>query len=210
VPADVPDDPVALARALAAARGTGVDPSTVTGLVERVDALFAAHQGVILAVCRRSVGDPQRAAELAQETLLRGYQKLDSFRGESSFRTWLVGIARGECANAVRKRREVLTEDGVLDTADDEATVLSRLRRLEREALVRDAAEAVLTPEEQEVVHLRYVEHVPVEQIGALLGLREDSGARGVLQRVKRKLGRELRARLAALGHGSSFARDSG
>lgn len=203
-------DAAALARELAAALAAGHDPRAVPGLAERVDALFAAHQGVVLAVCRRAVGDPERAVELAQDALLRGFQKLPEFRGDATFRTWLVGIARGECMNAIRKRHDWLTEDGVLDPTDPAGTALRGLRRQEREELLRGAAAAVLDPTEQEVVHLRYVEHVPLEQIERLLDLGSGaSGARGVLQRCRRKLGRELTRRLAELGHGSSFLRDS-
>ena len=61
----------------------------------------------------------------------------------------------------------------------------------------------------QEAVALRYVEHLPVDEITSLLGLTDKSGARGVLQRCKRKLKRELSRRLAELGHGTSFVRGS-
>lgn len=204
-----PEDPARLARELADAIASGLAPTEVTGLVQRVDALLAAHQGLVLAVCRRSVADRERALELAQETLLRAWQKLATFRGESSFRSWLIGIARYECVNAIRKRGDHLTEDGVIEATDPGASALSGLRRQEREALVRDAAAAVLDPLEQEVVQLRYVELLPLERIEALLALDGASGARGVLQRCRRKLGRELGRRLAELGHGSSLLRDS-
>lgn len=202
-------DPTALARELEAAITAGGDPTAVEGLVARVNALFAAHQQVVYATCRRAVGSPELAVELAQESLLRAYQKLPTYRGEASFRTWLVAIARYECANAIRKRGELLSEDGVIEPTDVASSALSKLRRAEREALVRDAAAAVLDPDEQEVITLRYVEQVPLEQIEALLGLTGASGARGVLQRCKRKLGRELERRLAELGHGSSFLGES-
>lgn len=204
-----PPDAVALARELAAAAASGVAPETVTGLVQRVDALFAAHQGLVYGFCLRQAGNPERAVELAQEVLLRAYQKLPGFRGDSTFKAWLLGIARYECINASRKRRDALTEDGLLEASDPAGSALSGLRRQEREALFREAAAAVLDPTEQEVIHLRYVEEVPLEQINALLRLPEASGARGVLQRCKRKLLRELTRRLEELGHGSSFLQDS-
>lgn len=209
MPTPGPPDPVRLARELEAALAAGVDAAAVPGLVDRVNALFTAHQHVVFAACLRAVGDRDRAVELAQDSLLRAWQKLPGFRGDASFRTWLVAIARYECINAVRKRHELLTEDGVLDATDPAASALGALRRAERDELLRASAEAVLDPVEHEVIHLRYVEHVPLEQITALLALPEASGARGVLQRCKRKLGRELQRRLAELGHGSSFLRES-
>jgi RNA polymerase sigma-70 factor, ECF subfamily len=174
-----------------------------------VDALFAANQDRVYALCLRFTGSPEQARDLAQDSLLRAYQKLPEFRGEARFSTWLLAIARYECLNALRKRGEELTADGVIEAAEPSASALGQLRRHERESLLREAAAAVLDPIEQEAVHLRYVEHVPVEQITALLGLDTQSGARGLLQACKRKLSRELKGRLAALGHGTSLLRES-
>jgi len=56
--------------------------------------LVSRHQGAVRALLRRLAGgDVASADELAQETFLRAYQKLDSFRGEARFRTWLIRIA---------------------------------------------------------------------------------------------------------------------
>jgi RNA polymerase sigma-70 factor (ECF subfamily) len=184
--------------------GTPIPPA----LAARIDALFAACQGRVYAVCRRMTGSEEAALDLAQDTLLTGYRKLHDFRGESAFGTWLYGIARGLCMNAIRRKREVLSEDGLIEAGDPSASVLAGLRREERDELVRQAA-ASLTPLEQEAIHLRYVEDVPQERITELLGITQASGARGVLQACRRQLARELRARLEQMGHGTSFFRAS-
>ena len=174
-------------------------------LRHEVDALFATHQDLVYAACLRYLRHPERARDIAQDALLRAYLKLETYRGEARFTTWLVGIARYECLNALRKGRDLLTEDGVLEAEDDARSVLSALRRQEREALLREAAAAVLDDDEQEAVYLRYTEQLPVAQIDAVLQLAAASGARGLLQRCRRKLRAELQRRLAALGHGASF-----
>jgi len=177
-------------------------------LAARIDALFAEAQGRVYAACRHILRNEEEARDVAQEALLTGYRKLHGFRGESTLATWLYGIARMLCFNKVRRRSELLTEDGILDSADAGTTVLSRLRREEREELIRQAS-ASLEPLEQEAIFLRYVEDIPQQKITELLGLDQSSGARGLLQRCRRHLQRELRARLEALGHGTSFFRES-
>lgn len=184
----------------------GRDPPPLD-LHDALNRLFSAHTEAVRATCRAMVRDGALADELAQEALLVAWQKLPEFRGDAAFGTWLYAIARNVCRNALRRRRDALTEDGVLDPDDPTATALSRMQREEREALLRDAAAAVLSPEEQEAVHLRYVEQVSQDAITDLLGVTDASGARGLLQRCRRKLERELRRRLEALGHGTSFAR---
>ena len=51
--------------------------------------LYRAHTGRVTALCLRLAGDRQRAEELMQDTFVRAWEKLESFRGESSFSTWL-------------------------------------------------------------------------------------------------------------------------
>lgn len=49
--------------------------------------------------------DPAAADDLTQETYLRAYRALPSFRAASSVRTWLFTITRRVCADAVRRRQ---------------------------------------------------------------------------------------------------------
>lgn len=170
-----------------------------------LERLFARHQDRVYAICYRFANEPQKAQDLAQETLLTAWRKLPSFRGESAFGTWLYGIAKWVCYGAFRRKRDLLSTDGLIDPASDEKGVLTALGRVEREELLRSAAAAVLDDQEQEAVYLRYVEQMPQDRITDLLGLTTASGARGLLQRCRRKLEAELRARLTQLGHGTSF-----
>jgi RNA polymerase sigma-70 factor (ECF subfamily) len=178
-------------------------------LVDAVGRLLASHQRRVYGTCFHLMGNPERASELAQETLLTAWTTLSTFRGESTLGTWLYSIARHQCFNAMRKRHELLTHDGVIEGGSLEATALAALRKHERDELLREAAAEVLDPTEQEAIHLRYVEHLPQDEITRLLDLQSGSGARGLLQRCRRKLGRELLRRLEALGHGLSFVRES-
>jgi len=182
------------------------DEGRSPSLQVELDRLFAAHREKVYRFCLKLMGDPERAEELVQETLVAAYQKLPSFDRASRFEHWVYGIARNQCRNALRKRGELLTHDGVIEATSPFADALTRAQAGEREALVRAAAEAVLNPHEQEVVALRYVEGLSQSEITELLGL-DGSGARGVLQRCRRKLGRELRRRIEAMGHGESFVR---
>lgn len=204
----VPDAAEVAARLATLADGSAA-PGSVEGLMADVDALLVGQQDRVYAMCMRFVGNPEHAAELAQDVMLRAYQKLPGFRGDSRFSTWILSITRYECLNALRKRGDHLTDDGVIEPTDPQRSVLSSLRTREREELLRGAARAVLDPIEQEAVTLRYTEHLPLDEITRTLGLTDASGARGLLQRCKRKLQRELRRRLAELGHGSSFIRGS-
>lgn len=65
--------------------------------------LLTPHLSTVRAVVFRMIGHPDDAADLAQETQLRAFSRLDTFRGESSFGTWLVSIATHACLDHLRK-----------------------------------------------------------------------------------------------------------
>ena len=186
-----------------ALEGTPATPS----LSVELDRLFAAHEERVYRLCLRMVGDPNRARELTQETLLVAWKRIDEFEGRARFGTWIHSIARNLCFNAIKKRKELLTEDGILEADSPEAGVVARMRQAERKEVLLQAAAAALTDQEQEAVWLRYGEGIGQDDITRIMGL-EGSGARGLLQRCRRKLSRELRQRLVELGHASTFFKE--
>ncbi len=60
---------------------------------------------------RMTRGDSHLADDLAQETFLKAWQKLHTFRGEARFSTWLFGIACHEFRSACRRRKEFAWDD---------------------------------------------------------------------------------------------------
>ncbi|MCG8648473.1 MAG: sigma-70 family RNA polymerase sigma factor [Pirellulales bacterium] len=73
--------------------------------------LVARHRGVVRGVLGRYFRDDNEVDELAQRAFVFAYRSLDGYRGESSFRSWLVSIARRQAAMYIReesrrKRRE--------------------------------------------------------------------------------------------------------
>ncbi len=55
--------------------------------------LVVRYQTLVFSMIKRQVGDPEIARDLAQETFIRAFRALDSFRGDALFSTWLTRIA---------------------------------------------------------------------------------------------------------------------
>ena len=62
------------------------------------------HESVRLYLTR-FIGCPHQADDLAQDTFLVAYQKLDEFRGEAKFSTWIIGIARFKAIHFLREQK---------------------------------------------------------------------------------------------------------
>lgn len=67
--------------------------NSLAGDTEAYAALVKEHQKMVHAVAFRMTGSLADAEDLTQETFLRAFRQIDSFRGESKFSTWLCQIA---------------------------------------------------------------------------------------------------------------------
>jgi RNA polymerase sigma factor (sigma-70 family) len=74
--------------------------------------LVRRHQSPVRAfLTRMTRGDAHGADDLAQETFLKAWQKLHTYRGGARFSTWLFGIAFNEFRMACRRQKERAWED---------------------------------------------------------------------------------------------------
>ena len=125
-------------------------------------------------------GDPEAAADAAQETLVRALDGLRGFRGESSLHTWLCGICRHTIAD--RRRRPglgatvELEEDlpavrAALEALSDASSGPENdLRRRELQRLVHATLDA-LPARYGSALELRYLDELTVPEVADRLGL---------------------------------------
>jgi RNA polymerase sigma-70 factor (ECF subfamily) len=162
----------------------------------RLDELFRRHRTRVAAWCFRLTGEVDSAADLAQDVMLKAFQRLDSFRGDSRFTTWLYSIARNHCMDAVRSRAmraDEVTDAVPEDLADSRWEDFSvTLERRESERVVRQLIRETLDETETKIMTLHYVEELPLDAITRLLGLTNQSGSKAYIVNARRKLGRAV------------------
>jgi RNA polymerase sigma-70 factor (ECF subfamily) len=80
----------------------------MSGPIDRhaVDQLVVAHLPAALRLAQRLTGNPEAAEEIVQEALCRVLGRWKSFRGEASFRTWMMQIVVNAARDRVRRHRE--------------------------------------------------------------------------------------------------------
>lgn len=142
------------------------------------------------------------AEDVAQETFIKVYRNLHTFRGESRFSTWVLSIARNEGLAWLRRRSTRPEEplEPVMDenSGDFTPALLTDWREIPLEALERkDLGQCIcrailnLPPIYREVVQLRDVEELDVQETAGLLGIT--AGAVKVrLHRARTMLQKEL------------------
>lgn len=137
--------------------------------------LVRRHQDRLFNAVLRVVDQPEDAADVVQDAFLNAYQSLNSFKGDSEFFTWLYRIAFNAAISLRRKRKAVLSIDGLPDSkaADpvdpSEYTRPGRaLERSEEDAQLLSAL-TKLSPEHKAVLVLKDLEGQRYEEIAAIL-----------------------------------------
>ena len=153
------------------------------GAAER--ALYDAHVDRVYRLAYRLSGDDALAQDFTQETFIRAFGKLDSFRGDSAFSTWLHAITTTVVLNGLRKVKRFRQRETDID--DAHAIGVSR-RESEPDLKVRMRQAIDALPDGYRTVFLMHdVEGYTHEEIGAALGV-ETGTSKAQLSRARAKL----------------------
>jgi RNA polymerase sigma-70 factor (ECF subfamily) len=178
-----------------------------SGNLESFEQIYRDCQAGIYTFILSQVREPELAADLTQQTFLRAWESLHRLRQAGAFRGWLHRIAANLVRDEVksgRARLEVraseLGDEGVLDrvvAADpgpEGAALQGELRREVWEAL------GMLPAEQRAAVVMHHLEHLPVTEIAAALGVRPGT-VMSRLARAREALRERLRGYVEAEAH---------
>jgi RNA polymerase sigma-70 factor (ECF subfamily) len=93
------------AKPIGAIESGSTERSRPISEMDDIDELVKTHRARLLRFVLYSTGDADLAETVAQETLLKAYNSRASFRGESSVKTWLTGIAINTIRDHLRSNR---------------------------------------------------------------------------------------------------------
>lgn len=130
--------------------------------------LMSNYQEALYYHIRRMVGNHEDADDVLQNTLVKTYQGLKNFRGESKLYSWLYRIASNECLTLIEKRKKHRTIS-IEDATEPMAPSHDGMGPEEiQEAL--GMAIAQLPPKQQLVFNLKYYEELKYEEIAEITG----------------------------------------
>ena len=153
--------------------------------VDAFEELVSHYERSVHSLCFRLLGDPEEARDAAQETFLKIYRGLGSFRGECGLKTWIYRIAINQAMNQKRwwrrRHRDETISLELSRSSESDLTVGSSLQsnsaspedaaiEHEREETIMSAL-AQLKTEYRIVLVLREIEELSYEEIAATLSI---------------------------------------
>lgn len=166
------------------------------GDTDAFEALVTEYEKNVYNLALKMTGNTEDAADLSQETFIKAFHSLGSFRGDSKFSVWLYRIVSNVCLDFLRRRSRRQTvslsmedEDGEetqLDIPDERQTPELLLeKRMTREAVRRGLAQ--LPPEPRQILLLREIQGLSYEEIASVLGI-ESGTVKSRIFRARKKL----------------------
>lgn len=143
------------------------------GDVAAFDELVSRHQQRVFALAYHILRDAEDAADVQQETFLIAWKKLDSFRGQALFGTWLHRITVNLCISYRRKKSSLAASDQPIDDEpyynnSGSSTTTCQNRLIDSIAVRQLLAEI---PHRQRcLLLLREVDELSIDEIADLIG----------------------------------------
>jgi RNA polymerase sigma-70 factor (ECF subfamily) len=138
---------------------------------EAFRALFEKHKDPVYSIALRYSGDPAVAQDIAQDTFLKLFSSVGSFRGNSNFESWLYRIVVNSCFDHKRKTRRLipLVDEVLAVLQNPDLSVLDEVLRAEMSTHVQSVVDS-LPPDQRIVIVLRYTQGLSYDEIATILG----------------------------------------
>ena len=164
--------------------------SVKAGDIEKYSLLVSQHSEKIFALANSLLKNKEDAEEITQNTFLKAFQSLGSFRGDSKFSSFLYRICYNESINRIRSRKIKIDVEKV-PLADTEINDgFFRIKHLEQKKFLNLAMEK-LSPEYSMVLTLFYLEEQSQKEIVEMTGMSL-SNVKVRLHRARISLAKEL------------------
>ncbi len=172
----------------------GVLRSVLGGNVNDFEKLVTAYEKNVYNLALRMVGDPDDAADITQETFIKAYRALGSFRGDSKVSSWLYRIASNVCLDFLRSRSRRAQVPLSFENEDAEGEIelpdMSQnpekvlMKKLSKEAVRRGMEK--LPPKQRQILVLRELCGLSYAELAQTLSVEEGTVKSRIFRARKR------------------------
>lgn len=172
----------------------GVIRSVLDGNINDFEQLVTAYEKNVYNLALRMVGDPDDAADITQETFIKAYRALGSFRGDSKFSSWIYRIASNVCLDFLRSRSRRAQVPLSFENEDEEGEIeLPDMSQNPEEVLMKKLSmEAVrrgmekLPPKQRQILVLRELCGLSYAELAQTLSVEEGTVKSRIFRARKR------------------------
>jgi RNA polymerase sigma factor (sigma-70 family) len=162
-----------------------------TGKSEYFGILYDRYANKVYGKCLQMVKETNTAQDLSHDILIKVFTKLNTFKGKSSFSTWIYQISYTHCIDYLRKSKkqgaEELTEEKIDKKYTNEKDGVNEKVLLEMKLEKLQELMDRIKPEEKALLLMKYQDKVPITELAEQYSLSE-SAVKMKLKRVRDRI----------------------
>ncbi|MBR9846221.1 MAG: sigma-70 family RNA polymerase sigma factor [Algicola sp.] len=160
--------------------------------------LVDRYKDLVFTLALRMLKNREEAEEVAQDTFIKTYKSIETFKGDSKFSTWIYRVAYNTCLDRIKKNRKHLNDVEINEfTAHEVVTIDNALDNME----IKEREEAIqrcideFPSEESFLMTLYSFDDLSLDEISKIVGITANS-IKVKLFRSRKKLATILKSQL--------------
>jgi RNA polymerase sigma factor (sigma-70 family) len=136
--------------------------------------LVNRHQSALFYFGLRLLGSREDASDLLQDVLMVLCRNLGQYRGDSSFKSWLFGIANYRAMDMLRRRKYADSDDALAELPADSAELPEQMASRQQQQQVQQQLRS-LPPEQRLVLELKFYQQFTFDEIATQLAISSNT-----------------------------------
>jgi len=158
-----------------------------SGQTNHFSYIVEKYKDIVFSIALKVLRNREDAEEMAQESFIKAYKSLHTFKGTAKFSTWLYRITYNNCISEVRKKKQHFVSTNDIEIKDDaEELNLDGIPSENRAKYIKIALQK-LPEDDYTLVLLYYFEEQSIEEISKVTKLSA-SNTKVKLHRARKKL----------------------
>lgn len=172
--------------------------AVLEGDINAFSVLVDRYKNLVFTLSLKMLQNSEEAEEAAQDTFVKAYKSLCSFKGNSKFSTWIYKITYNNCLDRMKKQKRNNQVIAINEFTENEVRSLSNvvdiINEKERKQMIKTCLD-LLPPEESFLLTLYYFNEKSLRQISIIMGISENH-VKIKLFRSRKKLAGIFRTKL--------------
>ncbi|MGS2726780.1 RNA polymerase sigma factor [Psychroserpens sp. BH13MA-6] len=170
----------------------------IDGQTSAFSALVDNYKDLVFTLALRMLKNREEAEEVAQDTFVKIFKSLDTFKGDSKLSTWIYKVAYHSCLDRIKKNRKFMNDVEINAFTEHQVktidNALERMEIKEREEAIANCIDQ-LPSEDSFLLTLYYFDDLSLEEISKIVGISANT-IKVKLFRCRKKLATILKQQL--------------
>ncbi|MGB1308224.1 MAG: RNA polymerase sigma factor [Oceanihabitans sp.] len=140
--------------------------------------LVDRYKNLVFTLALQMVKNREEAEEVSQDTFIKVFKKLEKFKGESKFSTWIYKIAYNTCLDRIKSNKRKQNTVAINEFTEQEVktldNALSKLEAQERKQAIQNCLQ-LLPADDCALLTLYYFEELSLDEIAKVIGIKANN-----------------------------------